>query len=381
MKHLDEYRSPEWVETLLGEIHRTVSKPWRIMEVCGGQTHSIIRHGIDTLLPDSITLIHGPGCPVCVTPIHIIDQALELAERKEVLFCTFGDMMRVPGTSRDLLTVKAAGGDVRMVYSPLKAVEIAKQNPDREIVFFSVGFETTAPATAMAVPQAARAGLKNFSLLVAHVLVPPALKALMGSVDCRINGFLAAGHVCTVMGIREYEPICQEYKVPIVVTGFEPVDLIRGILSCVKQLESGSHQLENQYSRWVKEDGNPSALKIIRQVFQTVDRDWRGMGTIPSSGFALREAYEAFDAVKKFGLDPNKTESISKCRSGDVLKGLIRPDECPAFGKECLPQHPLGAPMVSSEGACSAYYKYRLLGNPSPNNQSQQTVSSSKGAP
>jgi hydrogenase expression/formation protein HypD len=329
------------------------------MEVCGGQTHAIVKFGIDELLPEQITLIHGPGCPVCVTPLEIIDKALEIASKPNVIFSSFGDMLRVPGSRTDLLSVKAGGGDVRIVYSPLDAVKLAEENPAREVVFFGVGFETTAPATAMAVFQAAQRGLKNFSMLLSHVLVPPAIDALMSSPDCRVQGFLAAGHVCTVMGYEEYPPIASKYHVPIVVTGFEPLDILHGILMCVQQLEDGRAEVENQYARSVRRVGNQPAQELIRKVFKVVHRKWRGVGEIPRSGLGLNDNYASFDAERKFGLADHHVEEPAECMSGLVLQGLKKPQECSVFGTRCTPEHPLGATMVSSEGACAAYYRYR----------------------
>ncbi len=362
MKYLDEYRDGELAQKIAREVHRVTTRPWNIMEVCGGQTHAIVKFGIDELLPKSITLIHGPGCPVCVTPLEIIDQALEIAARPNVIFTSFGDMLRVPGSTTDLLSVKAKGGDVRIVYSPLDAVRLAEQNPAKEVVFFGVGFETTAPATAMAVYQAAHKQLKNFSLLVSHVLVPPAMVALLSSPDCRIQGFLAAGHVCTVMGFEEYFPVAAKYHVPIVVTGFEPLDILQGVLMVVQQLESGRAEVENQYARAVRREGNEPAQKLIREVFRIIPRKWRGVGEIAQSGLGLGEAYAAFDAGKKFGVAEHHVEEPAACISGLVLQGLKKPQECSAFGAKCTPEHPLGATMVSSEGACAAYYRYRRRG-------------------
>jgi hydrogenase expression/formation protein HypD len=329
------------------------------MEVCGGQTHAIVKFGIDTLLPKDITLIHGPGCPVCVTSLELIDKALEIASRPDVIFCSFGDMLRVPGSTTDLLSVKARGGDVRIVYSPLDAVKVAVQNPAKEVVFFGVGFETTAPATAMAVYQAAQKKIGNFSLLVSHVLVPPAMEAVLSSPRCRVKGFLAAGHVCTVMGFEEYVPIAAKYRVPIVVTGFEPLDILQGILMCVEQLENGRAEVQNQYSRCVQKEGNRPAQQLIREVFQIVPRKWRGVGEIPKSGLGLADAYAGFDAERRFGVASHHVDEPAECLSGQVLQGFIKPHECPAFGSRCTPEHPLGATMVSSEGACAAYYRYR----------------------
>ena len=359
MKFLDEYRDAALAQKYAQRIARVTTRPWALMEVCGGQTHAIVKFGLDELLPPDITLIHGPGCPVCVTPVELIDKALEIAGRPEVIFCSFGDMLRVPGTGGDLLSVKARGGDVRITYSPLDAVRLAEQNPDREVVFFGVGFETTAPATAMAVRQAARNGIRNFSLLVSHVLVPPAMEAVLRAPGCRVQGFLAAGHVCTVMGYEEYLPIAAKYRVPIVVTGFEPLDILQGILMCVDQLESGRAQVENQYSRAVRKEGNRPAQQLVREVFRVVRRKWRGIGEIAESGLGLSDAYAAFDAERKFGVAQLRVEEPSECLSGLVLQGKIKPHECPAFGTRCTPEHPLGATMVSSEGACAAYFRYR----------------------
>jgi hydrogenase expression/formation protein HypD len=359
MKFLDEYRDGGLAQKLAAEIHRVTTKPWTIMEVCGGQTHAIVKFGIDELLPEKITLIHGPGCPVCVTPLEVIDQALEIAARPEVIFTSFGDMLRVPGSTTDLLSVKAKGGDVRIVYSPLDAVKLAEENPARDVVFFGVGFETTAPATAMAVFQAAQKGLKNFSMLISHVLVPPAIEALMSSPDCRVQAFLAAGHVCAVMGYEEYFPLVEKYRVPIVVTGFEPLDILQGILMAVQQLESGRAEVENQYARAVTRAGNLPAQDLIKKVFTVVPRKWRGIGEIPQSGLGLRETYAAFDAARKFRLADRRVEEPAECIAGLILQGLKKPHDCPAFGTRCTPEHPLGATMVSSEGACAAYYRYR----------------------
>jgi hydrogenase expression/formation protein HypD len=359
MKFLDEYRDGDLAQKLAAEIHRVTTKPWTIMEVCGGQTHAIVKFGIDELLPKQITLIHGPGCPVCVTPLEVIDQALAIAAQPAVIFTSFGDMLRVPGSSTDLLSAKAAGADVRIVYSPLDAVKIAEENPAREVVFFGVGFETTAPATAMAIFQAAQKGLKNFSMLISHVLVPPAIEALMSSPYCQVQGFLAAGHVCTVMGFEEYFALATKYHVPIVVTGFEPLDILHGVLMTVQQLESGRAEVENQYSRSVKRQGNQPAQDLIRQVFRVVPRKWRGIGEIPQSGLGLSEAYESFSAEKRFGLGQHRVDEPADCIAGLILQGLKKPNECPAFGTRCNPEHPFGATMVSSEGACAAYYRYR----------------------
>jgi hydrogenase expression/formation protein HypD len=331
------------------------------MEVCGGQTHSIIRHGIDQLLPDDVEMIHGPGCPVCVTPLEIIDRALAIAARPDVVFCSFGDMLRVPGSSHDLFRIKSEGGDVRVVYSPLDALKLARENPDKEVVFFGIGFETTAPANAMTVYQAKRMGVPNFSLLVSHVLVPPAVAAIMESPTCRVQGFLAAGHVCSVMGTAEYPPLAERYHVPIVVTGFEPLDILEGIRRTVLQLESGRHELENAYTRAVPAEGNLPAKAMLQDVFEVTDRAWRGIGMIPDSGWRLSERYRDFDAEHRFDVRGIHTAESAICRSGEVLQGLIKPHECAAFGRECTPRNPLGATMVSSEGACAAYYTYRRL--------------------
>ncbi|MER7311919.1 MULTISPECIES: hydrogenase formation protein HypD [Streptomyces] len=361
MKYLEEFGDPEPARRLLDEIHAVTTRSWSLMEVCGGQTHSIIRHGIDQLLPDGIELIHGPGCPVCVTPLEVIDRALAIAARPDVVFCSFGDMLRVPGSGQDLFSVKSAGGDVRVVYSPLDALKIARQNPEKEVVFFGIGFETTAPANAMAVYQARRLGVRNFSLLVSHVLVPPAIAAVMESPTCRVQAFLAAGHVCSVMGTSEYPPLAQRYKVPIVITGFEPLDILEGIRRTVLQLESGRHEVENAYPRAVREEGNTPAVAMLRDVFEVTDRTWRGIGAIPLSGWRLAEKYGAFDAERRFDVSGIRTQESSLCRSGEVLQGQIKPQECAAFGKECTPRKPLGATMVSSEGACAAYYTHRRL--------------------
>ena len=358
MKHLTEYRDGAKARRLAAEITQMVTRPWSIMEVCGGQTHSIIRNGIDQILPDEIQMIHGPGCPVCVTPLEVIDKALAIASRPEVIFCSFGDMLRVPGSKDDLFKIKGAGGDVRVIYSPLDAVKIAKKNPDREIVFLAIGFETTAPANAMAVKLAKDQGISNFSALISHVLVPPAIEAIMNSPGNRVNAFLAAGHVCCVTGFAKYPALCNKYKVPIVVTGFEPLDLLEGIRRTVLQLESGQAFVENAYPRVVSESGNLAAQAVINEVFEITDRGWRGIGTIPCSGWRLRNAYREFDAELRFSVTEIQTCESPLCRAGDVLKGAIKPNECQAFGKECTPRSPLGATMVSSEGACAAYYNY-----------------------
>ena len=362
MKYIDEYRDPTLAKAILADIHRITTRPWVIMEICGGQTHAIIRNGIDQVLPEQIELVHGPGCPVCVTPLETIDRALAIAARPEVIFCSFGDMLRVPGSSMDLFMVKSQGGDVRMVYSPLEAVKIARENPDREVVFLAVGFETTAPGNAMAVHQAAREQLTNFSVLASHVLVPPAMRALLASPNNRVQGYLAAGHVCAIMGWAEYEPIAEEFKVPIVVTGFEPIDILASIFEVVKQLEDGRYSVDNQYARVVERQGNLPARKMVQSIFEVTDRKWRGIGEIPASGLKIRDAYSNFDAEKKFRVDTIITQESPLCISGEVLQGIKKPSSCPAFGKECSPEHPLGATMVSSEGACAAYYKYNFRG-------------------
>lgn len=359
MKFLDEYRDAGAARKFAEAIRRITTRPHRIMEICGGQTHSIVRFGIDELLPQEITLIHGPGCPVCVTPVEIIDQAVEIASRPGVILCSFGDMLRVPGSKGSLLGAKSAGGDVRIVYSPLDAVKTAAENPDRIVVFLAVGFETTAPANAMAVLQADRMRLSNFQILVSHVLVPPAMEAILSSPQNQVQGFLAAGHVCTVMGCEEYVPLAARYRVPIVVTGFEPVDLLQGIYCCVKQLEEGRHEVENPYARSVRPKGNEAARELIREVFHVVPRKWRGIGEIPHSGLGLRERYAAFDAGRRFKLSELRVDEPAECIAGLVLQGQRKPAECQAFGTRCTPDHPLGAPMVSSEGACAAYYRYR----------------------
>lgn len=358
MKYLSEFRNPALAKALLDDIRRTVTRPWSLMEVCGGQTHSIIRHGLDQLLPPEVTLIHGPGCPVCVTPLELIDKALAIAARPGVLFCTFGDMLRVPGSDGDLFRVRSQGGDVRVVYSPLDAVKLAAENPERQVVFFGIGFETTAPANAMAVALARRQGRTNFSMLVSHVLVPPAIEAVLNSPGNRVQAFLAAGHVCTVMGWSEYPPIAGRYRVPIVVTGFEPLDLLDGIRRAVLQLEAGEARVENAYARAVGPEGNPAARQMLDEVFEVTDRGWRGIGVIPRSGWKLRPAYRDFDAEVRFEVTDIRTQENPTCLSGAVLQGQIKPHECPAFGKACTPRTPLGATMVSNEGACAAYYNY-----------------------
>jgi hydrogenase expression/formation protein HypD len=359
MKFIDEYRDKDAAQRFAQALRCITAKQWTLMEVCGGQTHAIVKFGIDELLPPAITLVHGPGCPVCVTPLEVIEKAIEIASLPNVIFCSFGDMLRVPGASKDLLSVKAAGGDIRIVYSPLDAVKLAVENPDREVVFFAVGFETTAPANAMAVFQAHRKGVRNFSMLVSHVLVPPAMEAILSSQDNRVQGFLAAGHVCAVMGWTEYEPIARKYRVPIVVTGFEPVDILQGIYMCVRQLEEGRAEVENQYSRTVRKEGNVAAQRLIREIFRVTPRKWRGIGEIPQSGLGLQEKYSSYDAEMRFGIADHTAEEPAECISGLILQGIKKPEECPAFGGSCTPELPLGATMVSSEGACAAYYHYR----------------------
>lgn len=358
MKYLTEFRNGEIAQRIAREIHAVTTRPWKIMEVCGGQTHSIIKNGIDQMLPDGIEMVHGPGCPVCVTPLELIDKALAIAAQPNVIFCSFGDMLRVPGTEGDLFQVKGRGGDVRVVYSPLDAVELAVKNPEKEVVFFGVGFETTAPANAMSVHMAKRRGIRNFSLLVSHVLVPPAIEAILSTPGHRIDAFLAAGHVCSVMGYWEYPPLADRFHVPIVVTGFEPLDLLDGIRRAVTQLERGEARVENAYERIVTYAGNLEAQQLLGRVFEVTDRAWRGIGVIPRSGWRLNAQYRAFDAEKRFHIGEIRTEESPLCKAGEVLRGAIKPAECPAFGKECTPRHPLGATMVSSEGACAAYFNY-----------------------
>ena len=358
MKHVTEYRDAELVGAAICEIGRTVTKPWVIMEICGGQTHAIVRHGIDQLLPPEIELVHGPGCPVCVTPLELIDKALDIAARPSVIFTSYGDMLRVPGSGGDLLSVRAAGGDVRVVYSPLDAVKIAQANPDKEVVFFAIGFETTAPANAMSVLQAHALGVTNYSVLVSHVCVPPAMHAILGSPHNRVQGFLAAGHVNAVMGYWEYPPIAAKYHVPIVVTGFEPLDVATGILAVVRQLESGRAEVENAYGRAVTRVGNTPAQQVIEQVFEVRDRQWRGVGLIPASGWGLRPEFAAYDAETRFDVGKIRTQESPMCIAGQILQGLKKPYDCPAFGTLCTPESPLGATMVSTEGACAAYHRY-----------------------
>lgn len=361
MKYVDEFRRSSSVKKWADSLHKIAKKPWIIMEVCGGQTHAIVKFGLQALLPKTIRLIHGPGCPVCVTPIEIIDHALHIASLPEVIFCSFGDMLRVPGTHTNLLTLKAKGADVRIVHSPLDAVKTAKENPNKEVVFFAVGFETTAPPNAMAAYQAKKQGLKNFSLLASHVLVPPALKFLLESQDNEVQGFLAAGHVCTVTGYSHYHSLSREYQAPIVVTGFEPLDILQGLYFCIEMLESGRHAVINQYQRCVRENGNASAQAILEEVFKVVERPWRGIGTIPRSGLGLQEQYADFDAALRYPMEAIATQKDNGCISGLILQGKKRPCECPLFGNACTPETPFGAPMVSNEGACAAYYHYTKL--------------------
>ncbi len=374
MRFVDEYRREADARKFLTAIERLVTREWTIMEICGGQTHTLIKSGIDRMLPPQITLVHGPGCPVCVTPLELVDRAIAIARRPEVIFTSFGDMLRVPGSAgqafetastsgawrgaQDLLSVKAQGGDVRMVYSPLDAVKLAQKHPDRQVVFFAVGFETTAPGNAMAVWQARQMGLTNFSILCSHVLVPPAMHAILGAPDNRVQAFLAAGHVCTVMGYWQYEPIAAQYRVPIVVTGFEPLDLLQGLYMAIKALEEGRYGVENQYIRAVTRAGNRAAQQLVAEVFEVCDRPWRGIGVIPASGYRLRAEYAAFDAERRFGVGDVTAQESPLCIAGQILQGLKKPHECRAFGRECTPEHPLGAPMVSSEGACAAYFNY-----------------------
>lgn len=358
MRYIDEYRDGATAKKYARVIRQTTTRPWTLMEICGGQTHTIVKFGIESLLPEEITLVHGPGCPVCVTPLETIEKAITIASRPDVIFTSFGDMLRVPGLSKDLLTVKADGGNVRIVYSPLDAVRIAQQNPGKKVVFFAVGFETTAPANAMSVWQANKLGLKNFSILCSQVCVPPAMEALLSSPLNRVQGFLAAGHVCTVMGYEEYIPIAQQYQLPIVVTGFEPIDILQGVYMAVKQLEEGRHDVENQYARAVRREGNVPAQRLIAKVFEITDRKWRGIGRISASGHRLKEEYASFDAEKIFDVADVKVEESPLCSAGLILQGLKRPHECLSFGTQCTPERPLGAPMVSSEGACAAYYHY-----------------------
>jgi hydrogenase expression/formation protein HypD len=361
VKFLDEYRDPSAAEKLRQLIFRKVTRPWSLMEICGGQSHTIVKYGIDELLPPQITLVHGPGCPVCVTPVEQIDQAVRIATRLDVIFCSFGDMLRVPGSQSNLLAVKAAGGDVRVVYSPLDCLRLAEENPNRTVVFFAVGFETTAPANAMAVWQAKRRGITNFTVLVSHVLVPPAMAALLSSPSNRVQGFLAAGHVCTVMGYEEYEPLAERFRIPVVVTGFEPLDLLDGVFRCVVMLEEGRWGVENQYARVVSREGNRQARDLLEEVFENTDRKWRGIGTIPDSGYRLRASYADYDAATRFPGHHIEVAESTLCISGQILQGLKKPPQCSAFRTSCTPETPLGATMVSSEGACAAYYHYGRL--------------------
>lgn len=358
MKYLTEYRDPELVEEFIKEIHRITTKPWTLMEICGGQTHSLVKNGILDMLPDKITMVHGPGCPVCVTSVSVIDEAIYLAEQPNTIMCSFGDMLRVPGSKKSLLEAKAEGADVRILYSPLEAVQLAKQNPDKQVVFFAVGFETTAPANALSVVHADQLGLDNYSILASHVLVPPAMEAILSDEENLIDAFLAAGHVCTIMGIDEYHPVAEKYECPIVVTGFEPVDLLQGILMALQQLEKGEYKVENQYARSVQREGNRLAQDTIQKVFAVSDRVWRGIGNIPQSGYEVNDRYKNYNARIKFNIDLPLAEENKECISGDIMKGLKKPKQCPNFGTKCKPEHPLGAPMVSSEGACAAYYHY-----------------------
>jgi hydrogenase expression/formation protein HypD len=358
MKYLSEYRDPELAEEFIKEIHRITTKTWTLMEICGGQTHSLVKNGILEMLPEKITMVHGPGCPVCVTSVSVIDEAVYLAQQPNVILCSFGDMLRVPGSHKNLLEVKAEGGDVRILYSPLEAVVIAKENPTKEVVFFAVGFETTAPANALSVVHADKMGVTNYSILASHVLVPPAMEAILSDDENKIDAFLAAGHVCTIMGMEEYYPVAEKYKCPIVVTGFEPVDLLQGILMAVIQLEKNEYKVENQYARYVQREGNKMAIETINKVFDVSDRIWRGIGSIPQSGYEVNDRYKNFNARLKFKLDLPVAEENKECISGDIMKGLKKPKQCPNFGTKCKPEHPLGAPMVSSEGSCAAYYHY-----------------------
>ncbi|MEI7735855.1 MAG: hydrogenase formation protein HypD [Ferruginibacter sp.] len=358
MKYLSEYRDPELVEELIKEINRITTKPWTLMEICGGQTHSLVKNGILEMLPPLITMVHGPGCPVCVTSVSVIDEAVFLAEQPNTILCSFGDMLRVPGSTKNLLEVKAAGADVRILYSPLEAVQLAQQNPEKQVVFFAVGFETTAPANALSVVHADQLQLNNYSILASHVLVPPAMEAILGDDENTIDAFLAAGHVCTIMGMEEYYPVAEKYQCPIVITGFEPVDLLQGILMAVQQLEKGEYKVENQYTRYVQREGNKLAQNTINEVFAVSDRIWRGIGNIPQSGYEVNERFKNFNARLKFNIDIPLAQENKDCISGDIMKGLKKPKQCPNFGSRCRPEHPLGAPMVSSEGACAAYYHY-----------------------
>lgn len=362
MKYLSEYRDPELVHEYVNELHRITTRPWTLMEICGGQTHSLVKNGILDMLPEQITMVHGPGCPVCVTSVSVIDEAIYLASQPNVILCSFGDMLRVPGSRKSLLEAKAEGADVRILYSPLEAVELAKKNPDKEVVFFAVGFETTAPANALSVVHADNQGVHNYSILASHVLVPPAMEAILSDEENQIDSFLAAGHVCTIMGMEEYYPVAEKYQIPIVVTGFEPVDLLQGIVMAVRQLEKGEYKVENQYARSVQREGNRMAQDTIQKVFEVSDRTWRGIGSIPQSGYEVNERYRQYNSRIKFAIDIPLAEENKECISGDIMKGLKKPRQCPNFGTKCKPEHPLGAPMVSSEGACAAYYQYSFSG-------------------
>lgn len=361
MKFLSEYRNPELVEAYIEKIHQITTKPWTLMEICGGQTHSLVKNGILEMLPEKITMVHGPGCPVCVTSVSVIDEAIYLAQQPNVILCSFGDMLRVPGSKISLLEAKAQGADIRILYSPLEAVNLAKQNPDKEVVFFAVGFETTAPANALSIVQAKSMQINNYSILASHVLVPPAMEAILSDQDNKIDAFLAAGHVCTIMGIEEYYPIAEKYSCPIVVTGFEPVDLLQGILMAVEQLEKNEYKVENQYARSVQREGNLMAKQTIEKVFSISDRVWRGIGNIPDSGYEVNDAYKMYNARIKFNINIPLAEENKECISGEIMKGLKKPKQCPNFGTKCKPEHPLGAPMVSSEGACAAYYHFENI--------------------
>lgn len=358
MKYLDEYRDQRVARKLVDEIDRTITQPWVLMEVCGGQTHSIVKYGLDCLLPPQVELVHGPGCPVCVTSLEMIDRAHAIARRADVIFCSFGDMLRVPGSQGDLFKIKSEGGNIRVVYSPLDCLKIARANPDKKVVFFAIGFETTAPANAMSVWQAREQGIENFSVLVSHVLVPPAMMGILESPGNRVQAFLGPGHVCAIAGWTEYEPIVERYKVPVVITGFEPIDILQGVLMCVRQLEQGRAELENAYARAVQREGNPSAQRMLERVFRVCDRAWRGLGVIPRSGFGLSDEFRDYDAEQIFDVGSIHALEPAVCMSGEILKGLKKPLDCPAFGKQCSPENPLGATMVSAEGACAAYYNY-----------------------
>lgn len=360
MKFLTEYRDPFLVQEYLRQLHRVTTRAWTLMEICGGQTHSLVKNGLLDMLPAGITMVHGPGCPVCVTPVSIIDEAILLAKKQDVILCSFGDMLRVPGSRQSLYEARAGGADVRILYSPLEAVQLAQQNPGKQVVFFAVGFETTAPANALSILQAHRLGLDNYSLLTSHVLVPPAMEAILSDPDNQVNAFLAAGHVCTIMGLEEYYPIAEKYRVPIIVTGFEPADLLLGILMAVQQLEQGTWKVENPYNRFVQREGNRMAKEALDEVFTRSDRNWRGLGAIPQSGYEVHVRYSKYNARLRFGLSPATPETPGRCISGAIMRGLQKPPQCPLFGKECTPEHPQGAPMVSSEGACAAYYHYAL---------------------